>query len=87
VNGEIRHFASDVPQGHVHGADGIGGDRAIHLPHLLPDGPDIQRVHADDGRFDEFHERPCIRIGPLSGGAEKSVAFDACIGLHGHDPQ
>jgi hypothetical protein len=86
VNGEASHLASDVPQGYIYGANGIGRHRPIHLPHAFPDGTAIQRVGTDDGRFDKLDKWPGISIGSLSGGTEKGMAFDPFIGVHRDHP-
>ena len=71
VNRQPGDLARDVPQRHVHCADGVGGDGPVLLPHQTPYVPDVQRVSAYNHRFDELHQRPGEGVRPLSGRAEE----------------
>src|SRR5262249_9230456 len=87
MNRQTGHLAGDVPHGYIHGPNSVGRYRPVALPPPVPDGPTVGRVRPNDGGFDEFDERPGVGIGTLSRGAEKGMALDSFVGVHGDHPK
>ena len=97
VDGNAQHFASNVPQGDVYGADDVGDvatavDGAVEVEDALPDLLDVGRVLPDDNgldRFDALHEHGCSAVvGTLAQSRHTLIGMhfdeDPRQALHGH---
>ena len=77
VDGKAEDFATNVPQGHVEGANGVGlfTSRGIEegAVHILPQPLDVLRVAADE---------TASGLGERVLGAAFADAGDASVGLH-----
>src|SRR6202008_399031 len=80
VNRQPRDLARDVPQGHVHRADGSPGGVTVAGTQGLIEALALERVLVHHEGLERAHQRLRVEVGAAARRAQEGVALDAVVG-------